>query len=322
MSADFNVVRRPDDAALNAVAGLSGGRCHYAPEFLRAAAGPGAELVLFTVSTGDVLIAAAVGFERRGRLFSQLTLPTQPVFTSGADLLWQGISDYGRSRRIAAVGVHSFEGSALLEPPPSLGRLTSRTPREEFVIDLATPLEQLLAACSENHRRNIKKAVKQGLDVQFVTTAAAAEQHADLFRHSMERRAARGEDVGLETDAALVRRLLAARAGVLAQVRRDNDVLTSLLILTTASHGYYHSGGSAPEGMKVGASHFAMWRTMEMLRSRGVRSFCLGGASAKDSAGLTAFKLGFSPRRIALAHLRYELDLPFPWNVARRLLGR
>ena len=156
----------------------------------------------------------------------------------------------------------------------------------------------------------------------LVTSEEGADAHAGMFQQSMARRAARGEEVGLDTDGAPVRRLLAAGAGALAEVRRDGQALASLFILSTATRAYYHSGGSTPEGMKLGASHFAMWRAMETLRERGVRSFCLGGAGARDSEGLTTFKLGFSPRRIALAHCVYTMDLAFPWSGVRWLLGR
>lgn len=322
MTGDFRVVEQPGEAALLPAGTLSGDLCHYASAFLRAAPEPGTPLVLFAVESAGQTVAAAVAWERRGRLFSKLTLPTQPVAANaaGADALWTGIRAYCRSRRIATASMHSFEGQALLEPP--LGRVVSRTPREEFILDLTAPLDRLLAACSENHRRNIKKAAKHELRADFVASDAAAEAHAALFRHSMERRAARGEAVGLEADAHQVQRLLRAGAGALAQVRRGEDVLASLLILATASRGYYHSGGSAPEGMKLGASHFAMWRVIELLRERGVGALCLGGASHRDSEGLTNFKLGFNPRRIALAHVLYAMDLPFPWNAARLLLRR
>ena len=74
--------------------------------------------------------------------------------------------------------------------------------------------------------------------------------------------------------------------------------------------------------MKLGASHFAVWRAMETLRERGVRTFCLGGVSARDSEGLSTFKLGFAPRRVALQHTVFAMDLPAPWSLLRRLLGR
>lgn len=314
------------DEALQRLSALSGGLCHYNPAFLRANLEPGggATLAVFTQEDGGALVAGAVGYERRGRLFSTLTLPTQPVVSPaaphGGAELWQRIRSYCRGHRIATVSMHSFEGQALLEPP--LGRVIRRTSREEFVLDPSDAPERLLAGFSENHRRNIRKAEKHGLAAEIVTAEAGADTHAAMFRQSMERRAARGEDVGLETDRARVRRLLAAGAGWLVQVRRDGTVLASLLILATATHAYYHSGGSAPDGMKLGASHFAMWRTIETLRDRGVRSLCLGGASERDSEGLTNFKLGFNPRRIALAHCVYAMELPLPWSALRVLLRR
>jgi GNAT acetyltransferase-like protein len=321
MTSRCRVVVDPDDRELAALAALSGGRCHYSAAFLRAN-DPGGRLTAFVVGQPSAPEAGAVGYERHGRLFSKLTLPTPPVITAGTDAapLWAGLRDHCRAHRVATVSLQSFEGAGLFEPP--LGVVHRRTPREEFVVDLSGDPAALLARFSENHRRNIKKAGKHGLDVAAETSDAAADAHADMFRSSMERRAARGEDVGLETDRARVRRLVAGGAGSLFQARREGQVLASLLILSTDTCAYYHSGGSASEGMKVGASHLAMWHAMETARARGVRSFCLGGASAGDSEGLTGYKLGFNPRRLALEHLVYAMDVGFPWNTLRTLLGR
>ena len=313
----------PSDDSLARLSDLSGGLCHYSPAFLRG--NSDAPITLFLEEGADGRpVAGAVGYERRGRLFGKLTLPTLPIVTAaapgGGAQLWAAIRAHCRSRRIATVSRHSFEGQASLAPP--LGDIRSSTAREEFVVDLAPEPDRLFGACTENHRRNIKKAEKQQLAMSFVTADADAAAHAALFRHSMERRAARGEDVALDTDAHAVARLLRSGAGALAQVRRDSTILASLLILSTPTRAYYHSGGSAPEGMKLGASHFAVWRAMQTLRERGVRSFCLGGVSARDSEGLTNFKLGFAPRRVALAHTVYTMDLPSPWSLLRRLIGR
>jgi GNAT acetyltransferase-like protein len=321
----FAAVPNPDDAQLAALADLSGGRCHCAPAFLRATSA-GTDLMLFTAGEGAGVAAAAAGHVRTRGWFATLTFPTPPVIApsagDGGTALWNGIRGYCRARRIAKVSVLSYEGDGVLEPPPPIGTVRLRIPRAEFVVDLAAEPDRALAGFSENHRRNIRKAEKQGLDMTFATSEAAAAAHAALFRHSMERRVARGEEVGTETDSAGLARLLNSGAGALAQVSREGQVLASLLILSTASRAYYHSGGSAPEGMKLGASHFAVWRAMLALRARGVRTLCLGGVSARDSDGLTAFKVGFAPRRVELAHLVYATDLPAPWRWLRKLFGR
>ena len=308
----------PAEASLVRHFHFSGRRCHASPAFLRAHE-PDLPLVWFRQESGDTLEASAVAHLRRGRLFGKLTFPTPPIVAGDAAPLWDAIRGYCRAQRVGTVSVHSFEGPERLIPPLGGPRLTERV---EYVVDLSPPPDRLLAACSENHRRNVRKAQKQNLTVRVATDAAAADDHAALFQQSMDRRAARGEDVPAGGDAARVRRLLAAGAGRLVRVERDGQALTSLCILSTPERAYYHSGGSAPDGMKLGSSHLAMWSAMERCRDEGVRWFCLGGASERDGPGLTAFKQGFGPVAVPLAHAVYEMDLGFPWSVARRLLGR
>lgn len=316
------VVEQPDLALLSRHFRFSGQRCHCDPAFLRVFEPGGAPLVWFGQARSGELEASAVACERRGRWVRHLVFPAQPIVTpaavSGEAPFWSAIRQYCRKQRVARVSVRSFEGQERFVPPLGTPRVAERT---EYEVDLEPPPEILLRTFSENHRRNIKKADKQGLVARVETAPAAAEEHAQLFCESMQRRTARGETVPAG-DAAHVRRLLQAGCGRLFRAEQDGRPVASLCILTSAERAYYHSGGSAPEGMKLGASHRAMWHAMQQCREEGIRWFRLGGVSARDSPGLAAFKEGFAPRAIPLAHSTFAVDLPFPWRLAPWLLGR
>ncbi len=315
------IVVQPDEVLLSRHFRFSGQRCHCAPAFLRAFE-PAARLVWFGQEQGGELQASAVASLRRGRWVRRLVCPAQPIVTAGAVSgeapFWSAIRQYCRQRRVARIAVQSFEGQERFVPPLGTPRVAERT---EYEVDLRPPPELLLKTFSENHRRNIKKADRHGLVARIETAPAAAEEHARLFRDSMQRRAARGETVPAG-DAARVRRLLQAGCGRLFRAEQDGRPVASLCILTSAERAYYDSGGSAREGMQVGASHRAMWHAMQQCRAEGIRWFRLGGVSERDSPGLAAFKEGFAPRAVPLAHSTFAVDLPFPWSLAPWLLAR
>ena len=271
--------------------------------------------------SGDEMIAGAVGFLERGRLFRTLRIPTLPVVPSGdadgASMFWAGIQDYCRERRVNRLILESFEARPIAVP--TIGRVRSTTPRCEYIVGLEADPDRLLKSFSQNHRRNVAKAAKNHLTVEIRRSATAADSHAEAVLSSADRRRGAGTKRSVRLDLARFKRIAELGAGEFVQVEKDGRVLTSLLILSTTKRAYYHSGGSAPEGMGCGASHYAMWRTMGALRERGIETLNLGGTTADDSEGLVRFKRGFHPTVIELAHMVFEMDMALPWRLLSRV---
>ena len=160
--------------------------------------------------------------------------------------------------------------------------------------------ENVLEGVSTQHRRNISRAVKAGLSIHRTREASACVQHLELMNASLERRAKRGEEVGINRAAgASTWRCSPAGSGELFQAMHEGKVLSSILILRSSQGAYYESAGTLPEGMKLGASPFLVSRVAAILKQEGSLVFNLGGAT-DDNPGLQRFKAGFGTREIAL----------------------
>jgi lipid II:glycine glycyltransferase (peptidoglycan interpeptide bridge formation enzyme) len=137
------------------------------------------------------------------------------------------------------------------------------------------------------------------LSVHPSREASACAQHLRLMNASLERRAKRGEDVEIREQHARTLAVLTTRAGELFQVVNGEKVLSSILILRSSRGAYYQTGGTPPEGMKLGASPFLVSRVATILKQEGSRVFDLGGATT-DNPGLHRFKAGFGTREVVL----------------------
>ncbi len=232
-------------------------------------------------------------FLRAGRLSRTLEIASLPPV--GADSpFWEGLRGFCREQRVTVLQLDSF-GSQAGAQIPDLGGRCERRSRREFLLDLGG---DLVARLGSNHKRNVKKAQKAGLAVERTGSADAVGVHQSLMGKSMERRRSRGEDVrqvgpSLEDEA-----LLRSDAGELFQAVRSGEVLSSVLVLRAPRGGYYHSAGTSPEGMEVGASHFLIHGIAGELKAAGCQVLNLGGADEESS--LERFKLGFGAAPLPL----------------------
>lgn len=315
----FRAVENPDDMLIEQHCTLGGLRCHSSVPFIRAHTDPGMTVLWLALLTGDRLVAGAVGFLQQRGLLRTLRMPTLPVVMPGdskkSSPFWSGIVDYCRSRRVVRLIMRSYEATPIVIP--SIGRIRNTTRRCEYVVELEADADRQLRTFSQNHRRNIAKAEKNHLSFHLRRSQAAADRHAESVHSSARRRGGAGGPISPAVRERF-NRIVDSGAGEFIQVEKDGKVLTSLLVLSTKTRAYYHSGGSAPEGTRLGASHYAMWRTMCTLRKRGVESLNLGGTTADDSEGLVRFKQGFHPTVIELSHMVFEMDVALPWRVLSR----
>lgn len=314
----FLAERRPGEASAKALAVLSPNNPFNAPAYAAVRAAAGAEPWLLAVSRGEELTTGCYGFLHRGRLASQIEVHSLPKLPQPAPF-WEGLVKLCRDQKITELQINSF-GSSGTEIP-ALGRELKRRARREFHLDLTAPV--LWQAVSSNHKRNVKRAKKAGLALAQRNEPEAAEAHAHAIAQSMRRREARGEQVSTATDPKPFRALIDRGAGQLFQAIAEGQVVSSLLVLRAAKGAYYHSAGSFPKGMALGAAHFLISSVAERLRDEGLELFNLGGADAEEE-GLARFKAGFGARPLDLEAARFAVCSPVQraFYAALRAVGR
>ncbi|MGH8227126.1 MAG: GNAT family N-acetyltransferase [Steroidobacteraceae bacterium] len=242
-------------------------------------------------SLGESLVMLEHDFElcpaylKRGRISAALNIPSLPFAPSNNFL--STVAAFCQDRRIYETTLNTFASPALKIPP--LPREIERRARTEFLLDLTLPAEQW--KISETHRRHIRRAQKNAVAIRR-SRAESLQDHLALCQASMARREERGEDVPSVTDNLEPTSLVHSGAGELFQAVRDDLILSSMLVIRSRTGAYYHSAGTRPEGMEIGASHFLLHSVARTLQEQGIKLFNLGGAGP-DMQGLRAFKSRF-----------------------------
>jgi len=304
MAPEFHASRDRIDEFASDLAALEPRNPFRTPQYAQAMRSLGKVPWVFFTREGGNIVAGCIGFVQSGRLNRLLELPSIPP-VGRTDPFWHGLRAFCRGERISQLSLQSFgsSGGGIAE----IEGETERRSRVEYVLELQGTA--LWSNVSSNHRRNMQKGQKAGLLVERTFATEACEMHARLQDASMERRANRGEQVQADAQVRSFAALLKTGAGEIFRATSGSEILSSILVLRAEKGAYYHSAGTRPEGMAVGASHFLIRSVAEMLRAESMEVFNLGAAGASNP-GLERFKTGFGPKAVNLEAATFDFANP------------
>jgi len=169
------------------------------------------------------------------------------------------------------------------------------------MLDISRPLDVLRANLDGRWRQPLHRAEKSELNVQRMGTNPG--QYRWLLDAEMQQRVDRGlEGLPLvwferyaESRKQPSRNLLSLRADV------GRERVAGMMFLIHGEAATYQVGWTSDAGRDLHAHNLMLWRAIEELRERGVRSLDLGGVNTQRSAGVARFKMatGGTVRQLA-----------------------
>jgi hypothetical protein len=255
----------------------------------------------FVLERNGMREVIALGAHARGRLNSCLDISfIRSVEATGE--LWTGLTAFARETAVAQLLVEQICAAPDEATVPALPGESERYSNVKlYVWDLASDAWD--RAISANHRRNIGRARKNGVELVSLPHPVAVRAHLNLIGASLMRRSVRGEPTNLASDAREVSEILGTGHAELFQAAVDGEVVSSKIVYTLGPFAYYDSGGTSERGMSIGASHFLMYSIADALRKRGIVSLDLDVASVA-AGGLARYKADFGAEQWVVERVR------------------
>jgi hypothetical protein len=288
----FSETERTEDLC-SAIAALEPTNAGYTWGYVSAVAKTGAKPIVIGTSEAGKLICGCPAFVRRGKLNRSLQIQSLPRIPAGSEF-WDGLIAFCRKGRLHRVSIESF-GSGSAEIPVLEGQ-TRHDKRWEFLLDLNQP--DLTAGMGKEHRRLIRRAPVVGIEFRRSKESDSLQEHLRVCGSSADRRRKRGEGVE-EAGTDFPRALMNSGVAEVFQAVLKGRVISSTVVVKAAKGAYMYSAGTDPEGMRLGASHFLVFQTAQVLRAEGIEQYNLGGTRDLDS-GLAFYKLRFGTRVVPL----------------------
>ncbi|MEX2650276.1 MAG: GNAT family N-acetyltransferase [Alphaproteobacteria bacterium] len=173
--------------------------------------------------------------------------------------------------------------------------------RAEFYV-MDPDYSEGMLSYSQNHRRNIRRALSEEMKPFSLPTKSAMGVHLELWSESMNRRQDRGEPVAEPSGIDSIRRFLRSGLGRFVQFGKNDQILASAFLVEYGVSCVYYKAGANTEGMRLGAAHFLIHETAKDLLVRGFKIFNLGIAAANNE-GLRRFKAGFGANAIPIVRI-------------------
>jgi hypothetical protein len=317
----FSVSRIPDYNRLHELYVLSGKNCHLSPGVMQANSAKSSTLLVFSVSRDGQTVAFGVARESNRWFARRLVFHRLPEFVERSkkveNCFWRGLKEYCQKRRVLQLNLNAFNSFPI--EVPNLSPIKKVTKREEFILDLKQISKDGMKMLSSNHRRNIHKGERADLSCHIRKDLEACKDHARMMAFSMQRRQNRGQAISYVPSPEKWFDYVQCEAGFIMQAKHDAAWVSSLLILQSSRQAYYVSGGTSPEGMRLGAAHFLMWNVIKYLSSGGVSILNLGGVSEIDTPGLARFKAGFGADPIDLPHRSFIFGSTWRHRIIRAI---
>jgi serine/alanine adding enzyme len=152
-----------------------------------------------------------------------------------------------------------------------------------------------LATLNAATRRNVRKALANGLTFKVERTAGAYERFAELYRQTMKRRGALPYYFFSDDYFRGFRELL-GDAQALLSVSKGEEMIAGALFMRSPDFIHYHLGGSDPGFLELRPNNLLFFEAMQWGYTLGATALHLGGGYRPDD-GLFRFKAGFSPLR-------------------------
>jgi peptidoglycan pentaglycine glycine transferase (the first glycine) len=178
-----------------------------------------------------------------------------------------------------------------------------------WVVDISKSEDEIVAGMRKTTRHAIKKAEKDGVEVDIISDSSALERFWPLYEQTTSRHGF----------VAFTKKLIALQAAIFGDTNmffaiakyNGKDVAGAMLMQYGDTVFYYHG---ASVKTTVPAAQLLQWRAMQEAKKRGMKRYNFWGIARDDEpnhpfAGITIFKKGFGGYAINYMHAQdYVLD--------------
>jgi lipid II:glycine glycyltransferase (peptidoglycan interpeptide bridge formation enzyme) len=271
----------------------------------------GSSPVVLLLEANGKPVAACTAFSKKGRINHRLEIISAPAVRETA-IFWDGLLKFCQDTEVSILSVQTFASTE-----SSIGKMdgeVSRKSRFEYQLDLSA--DDLWAGLHRRHRRQIKIARDNGLEIRQMADRKSYRLHAEIANLSLNRRRTGGDSIDYEIDFKDLLLFKENNVGELYQAVCGGEVFSSLLVLKSPAGAYAQTSGTSTNGRDCGASQFIFFEVACLLKAEGKTVFNLGGTDLKSS-GLQDFKASFGARQFELESAEFYFG-----GIVKKTIGK
>ncbi len=175
----------------------------------------------------------------------------------------------------------------------------------KHVLTLATDTERLWDGMTGSHRRNIKRAVQENLEVETSGTATAMKQYYRLHCLTRKRYGLPPQPYAFFEN--IQKHFLKIGEGFIVLCSQQGRPIAGAVYLTYGKRAVYKFGGSDFAYQHLRANSLVMWEAIKRLAETGYDSLCFGRTDIEQD-GLIRFKKSWGANEELLNYYCYDVE--------------
>ena len=204
--------------------------------------------------------------------------------------------DYGKQAAWRSIDLR-WDTVALQQAPPSFTCYG-------HTIDLTDTESQAFSKLRDSTRRNIKKAIGEGVKVEVFDSMSALRE---FYRLNCLTRKAHGlPPQPFRFFEKVYEHVVAKGKGIVVLASHQGANVAGAVYVHLGQKAIYKYGASDRGFQHLRANNLVMWEAIRWYSGRGFRSLCLG-RTERTNPGLLQFKRGWNAQERAIRYYRYDV---------------
>jgi len=187
------------------------------------------------------------------------------------------------------------------------GNYPNQTPATSFynhILDLTVGDEQIFRRFADPVRRNIKKAVRVGVEVSIDRSIDAVKEYYRM--HCITRKRHGLPPQPYRFFKKMYDHIISKSRGFVVLARYRGTNIAGAMFFDFGEKSMFKFGASDYAYQDLRANNLVMWEAIKWYAQRGCRSLCLG-RTEMENEGLRRFKIGWGTEERILNYYRYDL---------------
>ncbi len=175
------------------------------------------------------------------------------------------------------------------------------------MVDLTYSMDELRVSLTRHWRSNLKRAESNCLEIIEGSGEDLLDEFAELYQ---QLRARKGGDwiPPIHYLHQIQRELDSGMKAHISLCRHQGETVAGLIVSALGEKSFAWLAATGDSGLEVRGSYLLQWRTIQRLKSQGVRSYDLGGIDEVKRPGTAQFKLGLCGKRGRVVDYLGELE--------------
>lgn len=171
-------------------------------------------------------------------------------------------------------------------------------------IGLLDDTEEMFSRFSTNNKRNIKKAIREDVEVEIRHDMESVEAFYKLNSVTRKRHGVPSQPFSFFEN--LLKYIVGEGKGAVVLAKKQEEIIAGAIYFLFRDKAIYKYGASKREKSYLRANNLIMWEAIKWLSKRGCKSLSLG-RTEKNNEGLLRYKMGWAPVQKTVNYYRYSL---------------